>query len=142
MIFFFSSRRRHTSCALVTGVQTCARPICRTFELIDHLALGDGHLADLDREAELLRRELHRHLADPDLAGEGMVVAVAALGRVTERQQPALVAARQVLQPCRTVGRIARRLAGQVGYRPRSEEHTSELQSLMRTSYAVFGLQK
>src|SRR3546814_11253793 len=27
--FFFSSRRRHTSCALVTGVQTCARPICR-----------------------------------------------------------------------------------------------------------------
>src|SRR3546814_1686329 len=25
---FFSSRRRHTSCALVTGVQTCALPIC------------------------------------------------------------------------------------------------------------------
>src|SRR3546814_6099178 len=24
---FFSSRRRHTSCALVTGVQTCALPI-------------------------------------------------------------------------------------------------------------------
>src|SRR3546814_5262714 len=27
-MFFFSSRRRHTSCALVTGVQTCALPIC------------------------------------------------------------------------------------------------------------------
>src|SRR3546814_11167417 len=26
-MFFFSSRRRHTSCALVTGVQTCALPI-------------------------------------------------------------------------------------------------------------------
>src|SRR3546814_3410690 len=26
-IFFFSSRIRHTSCALVTGVQTCALPI-------------------------------------------------------------------------------------------------------------------
>src|SRR3546814_8447199 len=26
--FSFSSRRRHTSCALVTGVQTCALPIC------------------------------------------------------------------------------------------------------------------
>src|SRR3546814_20573458 len=26
-LFFFSSRRRHTSCALVTGVQTCALPI-------------------------------------------------------------------------------------------------------------------
>src|SRR3546814_4143388 len=25
--FFFSSRRRHTRCALVTGVQTCAVPI-------------------------------------------------------------------------------------------------------------------
>src|SRR3546814_15100711 len=28
MYFFFSSRRRHTRCALVTGVQTCALPIC------------------------------------------------------------------------------------------------------------------
>src|SRR3546814_9295854 len=27
--FFFSSRRRHTRCALVTGVQTCAPPISR-----------------------------------------------------------------------------------------------------------------
>src|SRR3546814_18295643 len=26
-MFFFSSRRRHTICALVTGVQTCALPI-------------------------------------------------------------------------------------------------------------------
>src|SRR3546814_6244808 len=33
-MFFFSSRRRHTSCALVTGVHTCALPIymgCSTF---------------------------------------------------------------------------------------------------------------
>src|SRR3546814_4655248 len=28
--FVFSSRRRHTRCALVTGVQTCALPISRT----------------------------------------------------------------------------------------------------------------
>src|SRR3546814_8557432 len=27
VFFFFSSRRRHTRCALVTGVQTCALPI-------------------------------------------------------------------------------------------------------------------
>src|SRR3546814_6893976 len=27
---FFASRRRHTSCALVTGVQTCALPISKT----------------------------------------------------------------------------------------------------------------
>src|SRR3546814_18757930 len=34
VFFFFSSRRRHTRCALVTGVQTCALPIypqARTF---------------------------------------------------------------------------------------------------------------
>src|SRR3546814_4115126 len=28
VVVFFSSRRRHTGCALVTGVQTCALPIC------------------------------------------------------------------------------------------------------------------
>src|SRR3546814_5783662 len=34
--FFFSSRRRHTRCALVTGVQTCALPILsrRTLVLV------------------------------------------------------------------------------------------------------------
>src|SRR3546814_15802145 len=31
LFFFFSSRRRHTRCALVTGVQTCALPICPAF---------------------------------------------------------------------------------------------------------------
>src|SRR3546814_4113763 len=28
LLFCFSSRRRHTRCALVTGVQTCALPFC------------------------------------------------------------------------------------------------------------------
>src|SRR3546814_17617717 len=32
MLLFFSSRRRHTRCALVTGVQTCALPICARIE--------------------------------------------------------------------------------------------------------------
>src|SRR3546814_5228666 len=32
-VFFFSSRRRHTRCALVTGVQTCALPISGTYAL-------------------------------------------------------------------------------------------------------------
>src|SRR3546814_2174112 len=36
-LFFFSSRRRHTRCALVTGVQTCALPIfVRDGELVSH----------------------------------------------------------------------------------------------------------
>src|SRR3546814_2450638 len=37
-ICFFSSRRRHTRCALVTGVQTCALPI---------LAAIPAHLLEL-----------------------------------------------------------------------------------------------
>src|SRR3546814_980645 len=32
--FFFSSRRRHTRCALVTGVQTCALPIYRQHQRV------------------------------------------------------------------------------------------------------------
>src|SRR3546814_7240722 len=39
-IFFFSSRRRHTRCALVTGVQTCALPILRRKLLILARAAG------------------------------------------------------------------------------------------------------
>src|SRR3546814_1521431 len=41
--FFFSSRRRHTRCALVTGVQTCALPIL--------LGLG-GLVMPFDRSAQ------------------------------------------------------------------------------------------
>src|SRR3546814_7383721 len=42
LIVFFSSRRRHTRCALVTGVQTCALPI------LGHLLhlLADAQIAD------------------------------------------------------------------------------------------------
>src|SRR3546814_12081282 len=36
LLFFFSSRRRHTRCALVTGVQTCALPIYRDSHLVGH----------------------------------------------------------------------------------------------------------
>src|SRR3546814_19010209 len=44
LLFFFSSRRRHTRCALVTGVQTCALPILATIEQDDEdlpMAFGD-----------------------------------------------------------------------------------------------------
>src|SRR3546814_16556611 len=40
LFFFFSSRRRHTRCALVTGVQTCALPI---------FFGQSGPIAELDR---------------------------------------------------------------------------------------------
>src|SRR3546814_10819682 len=38
-LFFFSSRRRHTRCALVTGVQTCALPICSAMQEARTLAV-------------------------------------------------------------------------------------------------------
>src|SRR3546814_11207324 len=48
-IFFFSSRRRHTRCALVTGVQTCALPISPRF-------LGRA----LAGQIEMVRQTQHR----------------------------------------------------------------------------------
>src|SRR3546814_2834253 len=57
---FFSSRRRHTRCALVTGVQTCALPICtandlaRTLELpIDPAAAARVVVAGRTRRLDL-----------------------------------------------------------------------------------------
>src|SRR3546814_7440752 len=40
--FLFSSRRRHTRCALVTGVQTCALPICRKPPSTTIIIVDDG----------------------------------------------------------------------------------------------------
>src|SRR3546814_6024478 len=34
-MFFFPSRWRHPSCALVTGVQTCALPMLRALDVVD-----------------------------------------------------------------------------------------------------------
>src|SRR3546814_6146030 len=62
-VFFFSSRRRHTICALVTGVQTCALPISLhgfvkfpdgfpaariLLEWKDYPAVAEGHVARAD----------------------------------------------------------------------------------------------
>src|SRR3546814_3649953 len=41
-VFFFSSRRRHTRCALVTGVQTCALPISPPEMPTRLLVIGSG----------------------------------------------------------------------------------------------------
>src|SRR3546814_3196273 len=57
--FFFSSRRRHTRCALVTGVQTCALPILvrieevrQSFRIIRQCLqqMPAGPIASLDRK--------------------------------------------------------------------------------------------
>src|SRR3546814_4118159 len=49
--FFFSSRRRHTRCALVTGVQTCALPIFESTDVNAMPVLKPNHHATAhDRE--------------------------------------------------------------------------------------------
>src|SRR3546814_7552734 len=117
--FFFSSRRRHTRCALVTGVQTCALPIYGV-EGPDQLAgarVPGAHVA---------RRALDRHFLHPRSGDDQILVDG---GRAAHAQ-------RRGAQAVHHLGRL------HVDDSRRSEEHTSELQSLMRTSYAAFCLKK
>src|SRR3546814_3864346 len=59
--FFFSSRRRHTRCALVTGVQTCALPISLTDALIVNLGVRyDDFTSELTLPAQGGVRERFR----------------------------------------------------------------------------------
>src|SRR3546814_8884570 len=50
--FFFSSRRRHTRCALVTGVQTCALPISGARVLHGPRVEGTVAYAETAREGD------------------------------------------------------------------------------------------
>src|SRR3546814_5969630 len=65
IFFFFSSRRRHTRCALVTGVQTCALPICRQ-ERTDRGALDDESVVVVRSPH---RRRLRRRFVHPARQG-------------------------------------------------------------------------
>src|SRR3546814_3826287 len=55
MLFFLSSRRRHTRCALVTGVQTCALPIYERLEYQGSLSITQGLTALFGIENERSR---------------------------------------------------------------------------------------
>ena len=50
MFFFFSSRRRHTICADVTGVQTCALPIWKGDREKGGTKRREGQRGGRDRE--------------------------------------------------------------------------------------------
>src|SRR3546814_6227352 len=63
--FFFSSRRRHTRCALVTGVQTCALPISDGTERGTHplTAFADRLVGQADHaEGRQAVCQLHLHV--------------------------------------------------------------------------------
>src|SRR3546814_5501524 len=112
LFFFFSSRRRHTRCALVTGVQTCALPISRWRARDCRTARRAGSVRRLRWKSARLRERSRRSSRAVPVGGH-------------HRR--------------RAAARDPRREADGGA---RSEEHTSELQSLMRISYAVFCLKK
>src|SRR3546814_2395291 len=124
MSFFFSSRRRHTRCALVTGVQTCALPILAPADAdADAVHRGDRRLLEpCDRARDAMQA--------PDLGHRPGDTGVAHLLYVH-------ACAKGVSGACRPW-----KLRSVSPSSMRSEEHTSELQSLMRISYAVFCLKK
>src|SRR3546814_2031579 len=126
MSFVFASRRRHTSCALVTCVQTCALPI---------LYAGEGFADQVGEAAALLGTTPERVKRNPAMNILAAAVLLDRELRGTARDDEALA---QALQ--RYAGFGTR--TGDVEAYARSEEHTSELQSLMRISYAVFCLKK
>src|SRR3546814_20580625 len=66
-IFFFSSRRRHTRCALVTGVQTCALPIYEGDALPRLLVANDPRLADFAMEVVRLEERQNLRAVHVDL---------------------------------------------------------------------------
>src|SRR3546814_7521438 len=112
-MFFFSSRRRHTRCALVTGVQTCALPICQVAIFLLAIQPAVRVLEDIVVLEPLAAH--HQQSFDPA----------------------------RIERPLRLAAESREPAAGADDFvDARSEEHTSELQSLMRISYAVFCLKK
>src|SRR3546814_3859135 len=65
-VFFFSSRRRHTRCALVTGVQTCALPIChdpvdtRLAPIVFHVFDDWSHDGTFDERYEAVKKRISK----------------------------------------------------------------------------------
>src|SRR5262249_42714949 len=112
-------RHRHGLALALPESQAIAAGEARRFrgrglELVDHLAFGQRDLAKRHREADILGKELDLDLAKADFTCEGMIAAIAALSRITEREQKAFVAAREILQPQVAVGGEAERLAREI----------------------------
>src|SRR3546814_9964809 len=134
VFFFFSSRRRHTRGALVTGVQTCALPIC-TVELVA-LDLSTRAACDTAVQAAVdafgrLDIVVHNSAIFPFTPFEAL--GDEEFDRVLRTNLYSFMWLIRAALP---------HLKASGDGRIRSEEHTSELQSLMRQPYAVFCLKK
>src|SRR3546814_6989502 len=138
---FFSSRRRHTRCALVTGVQTCALPIsnsrvCRGWRHSSASAPAPSDMAFLLRST--LATSAWQHGTTTIYwaclcKANRIASSVAVLQACSAVTMSTLAGRRSDVMESATE-RFRKDMPG------RSEEHTSEIQSLMRNSYAVFCL--
>src|SRR3546814_1735259 len=127
-ISFFSSRRRHTRCALVTGVQTCALPI---YDAIvgGHWQSGNGVNFESINQDESDRDRLYTIGGNfqQDFGDKVTLSLDASYSTANSYFENSGINVFPYVPD---------------GSGGRSEEHTSELQSLMRISYAVFCLKK
>src|SRR3546814_2915650 len=132
--FVFSSRRRHTRFALVTGVQRVLfRSAAFGIELLHTLHQSDIAFADQLADRQAIAAVTHRDLRDEaEVRGDEL-----------RRRFTVFMLLKTFREHIFLLGRQKRKFAdfGQIAVQ-RSEEHTSELQSLMRISYAVFCLKK
>src|SRR3546814_4475078 len=62
--FFFSSRRRHTRCALVTGVQACALPISGGIALFETVSGADVLVCQDNLRDHAIGEEVEAQLGD------------------------------------------------------------------------------
>src|SRR3546814_6892404 len=82
VVFFFSSRRRHTRCALVTGVQTCALPISVYWRLS-----AMGHTVDDKRPLLNRVRRIQGQLSSLEKALEAEVGCAAVLQQIRSEER-------------------------------------------------------
>src|SRR3546814_617363 len=152
-LFFFSSRRRHTRCALVTGVQTCALPISIAWMSEPGTLAKDGNQPPADGGFWRFSLALYGRpgaaeacLALQDRCGADVTLLLLGFWRARKGfpgwAEGELARVTAALAPVNAVQRPLRQARRALKDLQRSEEHTSELQSLMRISYAVFCLKK
>src|SRR3546814_6004563 len=134
LCFFFSRRRRQSRCALVTGVHTCALPICDQDHALRlrhrfHVRVFLLGLVAERIDAKLSARRIEDAAADlfAEQRRTGADAKIDCLG-LGDVQLDTTILRHAALSQIKARHPLD----------ARSEEHPSELQSLMRISYAVF----